>query len=341
LLFRIAQELWGADAVTTLEKRVREASAVDEHTPSVIWASTVPAAPLRSALYQVLKKTWDEGPKALDAAGLLDKINVEPGFLVVLKSQDRSEPLPTRTAAAGAGGPGAGSGRRAKAAEAAAAAAKTKQEGEKKKGEWMRASEKAVRAMCRRMYVAATAAGPAPGEAEAPPFELAPKGDVLAELHLRWPRDAAEKLPGLKVGPIKIDYLRVRHDHARAASLMSHYKAKLHRPSVRNPENGEWVETFRDVPHTNRKESVDVLILLAKDVATKPTAGGGAGPMGGNFSEPASGGGPPAGGGMRLGGGGTRAAGVPGSALGNEPADLVVEILSIEMPNPVAEESEE
>ena len=108
----------------------------------------------------------------------------------------------------------------------------------------------------------------------------------------------------------------------------------MSQPVIHMTDLGPWVDSFRPVPKTERKMSIDILISKAKDLAAKGEAGG----TGGSAPGPIPGATPEA----TPGGAPGEKPTAKGAQAAEETVDLVVEILTVEMrdPGPQAEEEQ-
>ncbi len=349
LPFHIAQLLWGPKFSDAIQARLEAAESLDKAAAEIAWASTIPTTSMRSALYETLYKHAGKGAQALFATGALDRVASDPGFVIVVKSMPRKD-VPTGRTAAGGADPGrtAGDSSRAKGggmfADKMAALRKAKQERDQTEGEWMRASEDVVRTLCRRLFAAAKAREkPADATDSAEPSESAasrpvdlPKGvAIAAEYHLTWPGPYAKKLADVPRGPFRLYYARVE-TKSRPTLAVAFFKRKVSQPVIHQTELGLWLESFRTLPKTNRKMSIDVLVSRAEDLAAKTAPGGG---IGGPPAAPPPGGGPAESSPM---GALTQKAAARAAAAAEEAGDLVIEVLTLEMrdPGPETEEKE-
>lgn len=95
LPFRLAKKLWAADLTTMIEQRVLRADSLEADPQTILLAGTVPMDSMRAALARLLQGHWQEGPGALESAGLLDWVVTDPGLFVVIKGLPRKEPEAT------------------------------------------------------------------------------------------------------------------------------------------------------------------------------------------------------------------------------------------------------
>ena len=123
-----------------------------------------------------------------------------------------------------------------------------------------------------------------------------------ARYRLNWPTDLKGKMGSIKPGTMVINYVRFE-ETSRPISVATHYQRQLKGAKTRLLENGRWVDFLGAGSAARRMRSVDVMV-------TSRAAAPGTPP-------------PPA----------ADQAGKPKNA----PEDIIVEILSIEIPNPSPE----
>lgn len=153
---------------------------------------------------------------------------------------------------------------------------------------------------------AAKAAATKAPAAAAMPVELHEGANVVAEYHLNWPADLAEKLAGVEVSPLVIHYVRIE-ETGRSGKLLGHYRKFLKgkETALRYIDKGRWIDHLDGGTAAGRKRSVDVMITSANREENPAPAPAGA------------------------------AKASDRTKSGDEP--LVVEILSIEIPDPMPE----
>jgi len=135
---------------------------------------------------------------------------------------------------------------------------------------WMYASEDLVRVLCQRFLAAARAGAgaslPAAAEGQPPhglPFGLRDDATVMAEYHLDWPAGAEQKLAGVPLGQLKLHYVRTEQT-SKLSTLESYFKRQLGgNPDIRPIHDGSWMDSFKPVPDSEWKRSVDVLFTTS------------------------------------------------------------------------------
>ena len=411
LPYRVGRHLWGRDSVLLIvSPQLEDIESLSTGTAQILLASTIPTDVARAKLYETLKKHWEEGPATLEAAGLVNSVVSEPGFLAVIKSLPRKDAdqqrLPTRgqryrTRQEGAGQPGggmpggglgmpgqAGAGQprpgqgRVGAAKGGRGDRGPAGPGQGAPGQqadhrpehpdflWMDTSEALVRSMCVEFAAAAKAAAKEGKEVdpETRPIEIPPSANVIAEYDFDWPDSLSDQgsLSGVSLDQMKIHYLRMQQETS-PTKVFAYFRRKMVRPSEHAMEDGWWMESFRTMPQSDRKQSIDIVVTQREEPKKKDRKGafagldgpGGARGQAGMFGMPGAGPGAPPGAGQAgrglsgagQGGRGTR--GGPAGALGgqqgdrdrlekDQPAELVIEVLAVEVksPAPIANRSE-
>ena len=181
--YRRARQLWSPQTVAMVEGRLAELTSLAEQTQLALLAGTIPADSMRSALWETLQQHWSEGPQQLEAAGLASSLITDPGLLVTIKTLPRRTETDPRSAPRGTSGGGyrpSNYGQRGDSRQPGSAVETAQEAVEKRmqaERDWMKASERLVRAWCDRFHAAglaraqaATAAGGnAPQDDAVPP----------------------------------------------------------------------------------------------------------------------------------------------------------------------------
>lgn len=320
--YQIASQLWHADFASVVAERLDGVESLSAGAPRIVMAGTMPLDGMRAKLYEVLQKHHTQGPEAIESAGLLSSVIFEPGFLTVVKSLPR-EDAPVGRTPVGASQPQPPRRRPRPGADgqpqgpAEPPEWQTKQQAAQA---WMRTSEKLVRVLCGRL---AAAAGKgldlgSPPASQQPPLEIPSDAQITAQYALEWPSEAAKKMTGVPLDPMKIQYVRVEQT-GNPKTVLGFYRRKMNSPVIHELGTDFWAESFRTIPKTDRKLSVDVLISSPELAARAQAA-----------MQPGA---PP------------EASQQPGFALGGaKPAesvvDLTVEILLVEVKDPKPPEKE-
>ena len=280
LPFRLGQRMWGPEMIELVDGRLAKAGSLEEQAPLVLLASTMPVDSIRSSLHRLLQQRWQDGPGALESAGLYDQVISDPAFLALVKMLPRKaveEPkravprLSRMRNRRNGGGPEAPRGAPDMAAGMPGDMEAMDMEGgmgppgagrgQGKPQEpdlaWMAASEELVRVMCERLHGAAQGTGGQGGEGL--PFEVRDDALVTAELHLDWPGNQPEKLTGVSLGQTKLHYLRAECQ-TKIGTLESYFRRQLGSPEIRSIQDGSWIDSVQTVPDTNVKRSIDLLL---------------------------------------------------------------------------------
>jgi hypothetical protein len=276
LSYRLVRTFWGKEFGRIVAGRLAELSSLESGAPMVVLAGTIPHDAMRVALYKALHRHREEGPKALETAGLIDRVFCDPGLLGVLKSMPRRAPLashvggPARTPAAN---PRTRPGTPSRPGGPAAKASKQLYE-----EDWMMTCGSLARAICHRFEAAARARIAAQRKAgqrvdfhdatAKRPVELHPGNRVVAEYHLDWPEGLSnkEKLDGLPLDAMTIHYVRME-ERGKPQALEGYYRRKFFAGQTCPLSDGRWLESFHTVQHSDRKISYDLLITLPKEKA--------------------------------------------------------------------------
>jgi len=278
LPFRLAQRMWGPEMIKLVDGRLANVGSLEGQAPLVLLASTMPVDSIRSSLHRLLQQHWQDGPDALESAGLFDQVISDPAFLALVKMLPRKaveEPkraAPTLSRLRGRRTGGGQEDRRGApdmASEMPGDMEAMDMEGrmgppgagrgkpQEPDRAWMIASEELVRVVCERLYAAAQGAGGQGGEGL--PFEVREDAQVTAELHLDWPGTQPQKLTGVSLGQMKLHYLRAECQ-TKIGTLESFFRRKLGSPEIRSIQDGSWIDSVQTVPDTNVKRSIDLLL---------------------------------------------------------------------------------
>jgi hypothetical protein len=173
---------------------------------------------------------------------------------------------------------------------------------------------------------------------------------------------------------MKIHYIRMEQETS-PTKVFAYFRRKMMRPSEHTMDDGWWMESFRTVPHSDRKQSIDVVVTQKEEPKKKKDSKGafagldgpgGARGQGGMMGMPGAGPGALSGAGRGNAGAGQGGRGLPGAGQGgrgtrggttgalggqqgdrdrlekDQPAQLVIEVLAIEVksPAPIADRSE-
>jgi len=254
LPYRVAGALWTAPWADLVEEHLAELDSLQQQEKLFALATTLPLDSTRCFLLKTLKSHWEEGPKALEAAGVAGTLIGDPGMVQLVKTTAR-EKMPSRTI-----------GRTAI------------EKFQTTKKEWEKFSETLIRAWCDRLHAAnkartgATSWGtPQPDQGDQPidlPIDLHKEANVTAQYRVSWPSDFGGKLAGTAVGPLEVRYVRIE-DKLDPETMLGHYKRQVGELNPRRTENTAWTESLRLDPQTNRRRSIDVIIEGSNKNAAK------------------------------------------------------------------------
>lgn len=344
----LAAPLWAPEFTKALQARLDTLESLDADAATIVLASTIPTDAMRANLYRALKsRIADQGPQGLEAAGLAGDVLSDPGLLVIMKLLDRKEAKPAKSTVPNlsrlrdrsrsnprggeAGRPG-GPGPRGTGPDGSPygpGPTSQQQQPVTPVQEWNATAERLARALCERFMEAARTGKGTSAAADSRPVELpGGKTTLVSEYHLQWPEDLPDKgkLAGVPLDPMVVHYVRFRRESS-VNNVIAFYRRYLTRPVEHTVASGVWIESHRKMPETGRQLSVDVLITKADAGRTDGAARGPAGPGYG-----------PKGPGTRPGdAGGSRYGGQPNPSPEREknlPADLIVEVLAVEINDP-------
>ncbi|MHB9049556.1 MAG: DNA polymerase III subunit gamma/tau domain-containing protein, partial [Pirellulales bacterium] len=262
LALLLARQIWDPRVVAVVEKQLAQVTTLEKSPEVVVLASTFPLESTRGKLARLIQRRAKDNPQPLLTAGLLSKATSDPGLLVAVKSVPRKD---TSTPASTSGR----TSRRESDARGGAAATSQNESPQ----QWMKLSEDLVRALCRQFQAAAQGRPAAPaaasvagetlgGSAKSPgawPFKVRPGAKIVAEYQLNWPGDIQSKLPGIKIDPLVVHYVRMEQEE-RFGVLRGYYSRQVKSPATHTIENGVWFDSMSTGSEPTRKRSLDILI---------------------------------------------------------------------------------
>jgi hypothetical protein len=255
----VAGQLWSREFAAALTARLPQIESLRGTSPLMLLAGTLPNDTVRGALYQTLGKHWEDNPAALGAAAGDLHTWYEPGFTVLVKLYyRRSFPTPdtgevqlVRT--------------RQLAGERTLAA--------KRYAVWMQNGLAIINRLAalpggtRPVVHGATSASKMPVTIDAPQ-------DVVLEYHLDWPSAMRDTLPGLRLDPLSVHYVKIE-EKARPSKIVAHYRRALKLGDrVKFPEKGKqtevhdsaaklWFDHLSVGSTPDRTRSLDIIIRAA------------------------------------------------------------------------------
>lgn len=309
---QLAGHLWSSGFRGLLEPQLAGLKSFEKQPQLVLLAATIPHDSTRAALFKTLRKHWSEGPKALEAAGLTDRVLTDPGLLAMIKLSPRKESVATPRAA--------DAGKAARAVPpVGAVGGNPRVEAARKelqaKQDWMDASAKLVTNWCKRFEAATTAKeadlsmedeSPDKPSAESSGvrlpsgFELASGAKVLASHRVFVPEATPAGFSKTQPDTLEVYYVRAE-ELSKPKRATAFYRSQAGPTAVaRTTEGKTWIDSIRPGSQKDRRRSIDVLI-------TRPGSTGGPGGMG-----------------------------VPGAEtnVSDDEVDLIIEVLVIEIKDP-------
>jgi hypothetical protein len=276
LPYRLVRQFWEKKFTRIVTEQLADLSSLETGAPMVLLAGTIPNDAMRAALYKALRKHREEGPKALETAGLIDRVFCDPGLLAVIKSLPRRVPLASHV-----GGPARTppvNPRTKPGTPSRPGAPAVKVSKQLSEEDWMLTCGSLARAICHRLEAsvrAKIAAGKKAGQlvdfhdaAAKRPIELHADKHVVAEYHLDWPDGLSnkDKLAGLPLDPMTIHYVRIE-ERGKLHALEGYYRRKFAAGPACPLPDGLYLESFHTVQHRDRKNSYDLLITSPKDTS--------------------------------------------------------------------------
>jgi hypothetical protein len=105
-----------------------------------------------------------------------------------------------------------------------------------------------------------------PTPSVAMPFALHTGGTIAKEYHLRWPEDLTASLGSAVTDPLAVHYVRLEGP-GEFGKALTHYRSAITaipsgkpRITLREIENGKWLDTVEKDPTGRRTRSVDVMV---------------------------------------------------------------------------------
>jgi hypothetical protein len=280
---QLAAQLWSEQFRAVIEPQVAELHPLDKQPQLIVLAATIPEDSTRAALARLLHKRWGDGPKALETAGLTDRLITDPGLLPIIKMSGARKESPSTPKAADAAASRRGGRSPAPAAPAGGARSEAAQKARQAEQDWMDVSAKLASGWCKRFSAAPPvksagessdkAAGEA-GDTKLPEGIVLRSGaKVVASRHVVLPSAAPAGFSQAQPSALEVHYVRIE-ETAKPTSALSHYSRQAFaRPADAHVFEGRtWIDSHRpSSQHPDRLRSVDILM-------TRPEAPAPAGP---------------------------------------------------------------
>jgi hypothetical protein len=263
--YRLAERLWRADLAAVIEERLRALETLDKGTSLLALASTSPNPTVRTALLRTLDRHWEEGPKQLKVLCTTEDVNVEPGFVALVKMLRRSDGDP-----AGSNDKLAHNGNRHRSTTQTTKKltdAREKNKRQEQLGQqWMEFSRDIAQALCRRLYAAARAKPSGRGGVDRTandpdlPWKLPPHVEVAAVYRLDWPDGLSGKIDAPPL--LRVRYVRIEQK-AAPVKVLAYYRRQVPTSKEHALAGSDWLDSIVIDKERLRARSVDVLVAKA------------------------------------------------------------------------------
>jgi len=265
----VAERLWRGDLPAEVVSRLDRLESLDQGARLLALAAAIPTDAVRAALYETLKRNWQDGPAGLPSGEALLAGPCEPGFLVVLKTLLRKSPGGAAARTVVTPRPSSPEGVRAWG---------NGRESERLRNEWCAYQGKLVFAICRalatgegdrRAGIEESSRGESAGSRPDLPLEVHQDARVVVRCHRGWPADAAGVLGGFRPDPLEVWYVRIHQSTARYKAILAHYRRRMRSP-VELPlvgGQGVWLAACGPGGDPSKRLSLDVLVYKAKPEA--------------------------------------------------------------------------
>ncbi len=266
---QLAGLLWSEKFRTLVESQLEESRGFERQSNLVLLAGTIPQDSTRAALAKLLRKRWNDGPRALEAAGLTNRVITDPGLLVLIKMFPRKETKTANRPMAGIPSRGIKPAPRPGVPAGGGKAAETAQKKEQAEQDWMAVSSQMVAAWCAQFHAAAlakakAASGNVAGDAKPKlpaDFTLGADAKVIAAYHVLWPDEAPAEVSDQKPSLLEIHYIRAEEINKPKKALGFYARqAQARVADARTIDKAAWLDGLRTNLQTDRRRSVDVLI---------------------------------------------------------------------------------
>jgi hypothetical protein len=260
-----AEQLWSRPFAAAVEQRlagIDSWTAASRDLEPLLLAATIPDGSLRASLFRILKRHWEDGPSALEAAGTAAAVVSEPGFVLLVKQLPRKDAPPGASAAQGSNT--SASAPKTRAAEVQEA----RRLHDRLAQQWMQFSEKVVQSQFRRFAAAAAAADASvsPGEIVAGWSDVPrpPKSaEIVAAYRLENPAASEGKSGGpAMVAPPNLPRVWYWRAEQRGTPLrtLAYYGRQVPNGEERLRAASAWIDAFAAPAKAPVARSVDVFI---------------------------------------------------------------------------------
>jgi len=271
---RVARYLWAPEMVSQLAAELYQVDDLEGAADLLATVSAMPVDPMRASLYATLQRNWQDGPGGIESTGVFDRVVVDPGILVVLKTMPRNDPgaddssrsapwLKNRTSKDKYRPPGL---------------AEVREMVGDVETEWMRVCGQMVLRLSERFEAAAVARGPRSGSESGAirrtsagyvrlPFELHDGARVVTRYELTWPHDLSEPSCRDAAGPIRISHVRIEEQN-RYNKVLAYYRHQIPNVDEHLSNQGAWFDGLLERPESGTRVSLDVLIYRDRITGT-------------------------------------------------------------------------
>jgi hypothetical protein len=256
---RMAEQLWSDAFGNTLEDRVAQIRSYAVQPHLAILACSIPTDPARASALKMLRKYWNNGPAALEAAGLPNRVVTDPGMLVLLKMLPRRDSKQAKTLSKPRPGNVKPDADRQQIAQ-----------------DWMTISSKIVTSWCNRFREAAVrrekvllenskADADKPSNTPLPDYlELGADASIRTTYHLSWPQDVPPASKSLNLGSLEVYYFGIEEITKPKKAIGFYARQSQIRPAdVKTLDKSVWIDSLRTDSSGGRR-SMDILISRAK-----------------------------------------------------------------------------
>lgn len=250
---RVARWLWGPQFQALLAIRLSRIPSMQDAASTTLLASTVPADSARKDLYQLLRRRWHEGPKAIEPAVAGRDVICDPALLVLLKLVCRDSRVPEAYTSGAIS-----TNSRDKVAETLEARRELEEE-------WLEAARTLLDTKCRQFEAAALRKAVYGQDCPLPkslPVELPPDLPVIAAYSLDWPGDVRYAMASAPPDPLAVRYVQLRGE-AEQVGLVGFFRHQLKPCQEHEFDHEVWLDTIRDGTAPDRQQSVDVRVRVA------------------------------------------------------------------------------